>query len=100
MQQVNAEDLQEHAVAMEAAAREVQRLGAVAVIFMSEMQRTHPEEAELLVAAATRDGKRRLWRSPIHRDGQKVTLGPAQVTDGVLPDVLAAVGRAWELAAR
>lgn len=100
MQQLNAADLQEHAVAMEAVAAEVQRLGAEAVIFMSEMRLTNTEEAELLVAAATRDGQRRQWRSRIHRDGRKVTLGPAQVTDGLLPDALAAVGRAWELAAR
>ena len=100
VQQLNAADLQEHAVAMEAVARDVQRLGAEAVIFIAEMRRANTEEAELLVAAATRDGQRRQWRSPIHRDGRKVTLGPAQVVDGVLPDALAAVGRAWELAAR
>ena len=42
MQQLNAADLQEHAVAMEAVASEVQRLGAEAVIFISEMRSITP----------------------------------------------------------
>lgn len=97
---LNAADLQGHTLMMEGVARDVERLGADAVIFVSEMQGADSREAELLVVAATRHGQRRQWRSRIHRDGQSVTLGAAQVIDGVLPDALGAVARVWEAAAR
>ena len=94
--QLHAEDWQEQLMMMEAVAREVERRGAEGVMFIGELSREGPDGTTLCVAAASDDGSRRQWLTPMSYDGNDhVQFGETRVEDGIVPDFFSPVLRAW-----
>ena len=91
-----AADQQEQVLMIEAVVTEVERVNAEGIVFVSEIREGDDADGELLVAAVTDDGGQRVWRTPITRRGERdISLGPTTVSEGVIPDFLLPVRRAW-----
>ena len=64
---LRAADAQEQVLMVETIVEEVERSGAEGVVFISELHLPDGRGGELVVAALTDDGDRRVWRTPIER---------------------------------
>jgi hypothetical protein len=91
---LRASDAQEQTLMVETIVEEVKRLGAEGVIFISELDPPHGRGGELVVAALTDDGGRRVWHTPIKRTAPRAVRLGETVVDERLPDFLRPVQRA------
>jgi len=91
---LHASDAQEQALMVETIVEEVERLGAEGVVFISELHPSGRRDGELLVAALTDDGGRRVWHTPIERTAPRAVSVGETVVDERLPAFLLPVQRA------
>jgi hypothetical protein len=93
---LNANDLATQTLMMQAVGDEVERLRAEGVVFIAETRRPDSSGEQLLVGAMTVDGGARQWRTPLTRDASgAVVLGDTVREDGIVPDFMNAIRRAW-----